>query len=299
VSAVRPDRSSDVALSRLFREGGAGALPMDAVDDGELGAALRRVLTEGEGAFPGVALPLEELVRRLAARGAPIGRAPALHAADLYLACACEARVRGAVEAFERAYLTQLGASLARLRLPEDAVDEVRQVLREKLLVGSRGAAPKIAEYDGRGALASWVRVIALRVAIDLRRQGSRAAEQHGPRPDERAALDPETGYLKTRYRSALGEAIRDAVRALGAEERETLRLHFVDGLSLDRQAEVLGIHRATVARRLAATRRALKVDARRRLRAALGVSEAEVDSVIRLVRSQIDLSLPALLREG
>jgi RNA polymerase sigma-70 factor, ECF subfamily len=293
---VMPDPSADVALSRIFRGGGAGA---PEAGDAELGAALRRMFADGDRAWPGLGLSLEAFVHHLAARGAAVERIAALHAADLYLACACEARLRGAVEAFERAYLGQVGAFLSRMRPSPDAVDEVRQVLREKLLVGKPGAAPKIAEYDGRGALASWVRVIALRAAIDLRRQGRRAADERGPGPDGAAVTDPETRYLKSRYRAALDEAIRSAVRALGVEERELLRLHFVDGLTLERQAEILGVHRATVARRVAAARRALKDGARRRLRAGLGVSEAEADSVIRLVRSQLDLSLPGLLREG
>ena len=252
------------------------------------GARLARDQAAGGGA-----------VRSLASRGAPVGRGGALHAADLYLACACEVRAPGAVEAFERGYVSQVGAFLARFSPPPDVVDEVRQVLREKLLVGSPGAAPKIAEYDGRGALASFVRVVALRAAIDLRRRRRSALAAREPGPGGGTVADPEIGYLKTRYRHALDEAMRGAVRALGAEERELLRLHFVDGLTLDRQAEVLGVHRATIARRLAAVRRAAQGG---RAPPAPGRARRErgrADSVIRLVRSQLELSLPGLLREA
>src|SRR5580704_9040352 len=100
----------------------------------------------------------------------------------------------------------------------------------------------------------------------------------------------------RERYRKAFGEAIRGAVLALEREERRILRRHFSDGVTLDGLAEELGVHRATVARRLAAARTALRRDARRRLRAALGTTESEIESLAAELRSQLDLSLPSLL---
>ena len=300
-STGMPGAGAEVDLARAFRGAGDGPQVAGAPegDDAALGAALRRMFEDGQRAWPGVGLTVEAFVRHIASRGVQEGAIGALHAADLYLACACEARVRGAVEAFEGAYLGQVGAFLSRMRPSAEAVDEVRQVLREKILVGRGGATAKIAEYDGRGALASWVRVIALRAAIDLRRRGRVAARVDAGGLEARAVADPETSYLKRRYRGAFQDALRGAVRALDADQREILRLHFVDGVPLERQAELLGVHRATVARRVAAARRAIKEGACLRLRAGLGVSEGELASVIRLVRSQLDMSLPGLLKEA
>src|SRR4051812_18583894 len=165
----------DLELARLYRSRSPGGASLD---DAALGAALRGLFDEGERSFPGLDLAVEVFVSHLAAR-AEGGLPAAARGPDLYLACACATRVRGALEAFDRAHLAQVGAHIARLTPTPAFVDEVRQEVRDKLYVGRDGAAPKIAEYDGRGALASWVRVIAIRAAIDLRRQDGAAVATH------------------------------------------------------------------------------------------------------------------------
>ena len=52
-------------------------------------------------------------------------------------------------------------------------VDDVKQELREKLLVAS-GALPRIADYLGEGPLTGWVRVSATRTALNLLRRDTR-----------------------------------------------------------------------------------------------------------------------------
>jgi len=138
--------------------------------------------------------------------------------------------------------------------------------------------------------------VIALRAAIDLRRRNPHAVEDPPREQEDPATADPETGYLKDRYREAFNTAFRGAVAALGSEQRELLRLHFVDGLTLDQLAARMGVHRATVARRVGAAREAVADEAHRLLHAALGASESELASLAWVMRSQIDLSLPGLL---
>src|SRR5689334_10395795 len=98
-----------------------------------------------KAAWPGFDLPLEVFLPVLE-RADPSG----LHDADLYLACACAQRVDGALAAFERAFLSQVPLFLKRMRPSPQLVDDVQQLLRQKLFVG---AAPKIAEYTGVGTL--------------------------------------------------------------------------------------------------------------------------------------------------
>ncbi len=286
----------DLPLARIFLEHAGGAA---SPDDGDLEAALRRLFEEGDRAWPGLGLSPEAFVRHLASRrtlpAAPRGRARGPISTS-------PARARRAREAPSRPSIGRTSAgwtsTLARLRPSPAFVDEVRQVLGEKLFVGSGGGPPKIGEYDGRGALESWVRVISLRAAIDLRRQGGAAAAADERGRDEPAMPDPEIGYLKQRYRHAFNAAFRGAVEALDAEDRELLRLRFVDGLTQAEVAARLGVHRATVVRRLEAAQQAVNDGARRLLRAQLGASETELGSFVALMRSQIELSLPGLLKE-
>jgi len=268
-------------------------------DPSALEPELRRCFDEGRRAWPDLPLSPEAFASHLAARASSGEPLQGEHAADLYLACACAARVRGAVDAFERVHMGRVGGYLARMRPSPTFVDEVRQVVREKLFVGKDGASPKIGEYTGHGALASWLRVIALRAAIDLRRRGGDAVNDGGRAQADPASDDPELGYVKQRYRQAFNDAFRDAVRALAAEQRELLRLHFVEGRTLDQLATTFGVHRATIARKLAAARQAVAEEARRLLRTGLGASEAELASLAGMMQSQIDLSLPGLLKNG
>jgi RNA polymerase sigma-70 factor (ECF subfamily) len=190
-----------------------------------------------------------------------------------------------------------MGAYLVRLGPTPAFVDEVRQEVRDKLFMSGDAAPPRIAEYHGKGALANWVRVVALRVAMNMRRQPWPAAADDDSELDRPAPNNPEMDYEKERYREAFDEVIRGAVAALDGEQRRILRRHFADGLTLDALAVELGVHRATVARRLAAARTALRLEARRRLQIALGVRESELESLARVMRSRLDLSLPSLFR--
>src|SRR5215831_16835596 len=89
------------------------------------------------------------------------------HLRDLYLACACSQNLPGAIETFARVYLSQVPDYLARSAPDASLIDDVRQLLCDKLFVGD---ARKINTYSGRGALGAWVRMLAVRACLDLRR---------------------------------------------------------------------------------------------------------------------------------
>jgi RNA polymerase sigma-70 factor (ECF subfamily) len=130
--------------------------------------------------------------------------------------------------------------------------DEVRQELRDKLFTSPDGE-PKIAEYTGRGALGGWVRVSALRIALNLRRSAKRAAAVNERAASMEEALmsgsSPELAYLKERYRAVFTEALEAAVASLSDRDRALLRLYHVDGLSLEAMAALYRVHLSTVSR--------------------------------------------------
>lgn len=172
--------------------------------------------------------------------------------------------------------------------------------IREKLFVAAPGVPTKIAEYAGRAPLRAWLRTVAVRAALNLRR-GARAAESEAvTTSDERmlggAGVDPEVRLAKARSKAVFEQALRAAVARLSAKERTLLRLHLVNGLSID----VLGAHyrvgRSTAARWLAAAREALREHTRAELMARLG--PADLTSILAFVRSQLDLSAQGLLGE-
>jgi RNA polymerase sigma-70 factor (ECF subfamily) len=70
--------------------------------------------------------------------------------------------------------------------------------------------------------------------------------------------------------------------------------------VTLDQLSTLFAVHRATIARRIATARESILSAAKDLLELELRISQDEVESLLRLVRSRLDLSLSALLgRDG
>jgi RNA polymerase sigma-70 factor (ECF subfamily) len=217
---------------------------------------------------------------------------------DLYLACACASGDAAAVRCFERRLAGDIDAALRHLRVADDLRDELKQRVRDKVLVGKPGARPKIADYSGRGALSGWLRAVATRTALDELRKGARApSSEHTLLETIPAAIDdPETAALRERYAADFAAALRESLAALPASDRLLLKRHFVDGLSTEELGKLHRAHRVTVLRWLSRALDELATRAQGLLLTRLKLPQSEYESVIRLVRSQLDLSLGALL---
>jgi RNA polymerase sigma-70 factor (ECF subfamily) len=248
------------------------------------------IVSAGRAALPEVVVDEPELARHLEALG---GVDDLRHAADLYLACACALGHPQALAAFERTQLSRVPSYVARVDATPSFADEVTQLVRTRLLVAEPGRRPRIADYSARGALGGWVRVAALRVALDLRGERDRHAVDLAP---ELVHADPELLLLRARYRDAFAEAVRAAISGLTTRQRRLLRMHFVDGLGIDAVGQVYRVHRATAARWLRDARESLISDTFARLGAALGMSETELHSLVRVVRSEVEVSLGGFL---
>lgn len=216
-----------------------------------------------------------------------------LRAEELYLALACGQGSAAAIGAFEAEHFPELPSLVLRIRGGAGSVDldELRQQLRERLFVGP---SPKILEYTGAGELKNWFRVAVVRLALNLVTRGAPASEGEDeelllalPSSDE----DPELVQIRRLYQPQFEDAFREGVRALPVAERTLLKQWFVDGASIDVLALVLGVHRATVARRLSAARRLLMEEVRGALVRRLKVTDGELDSLMRLLRSQLQLT--------
>jgi len=215
---------------------------------------------------------------------------------DLYLACACARGDERALAAFEDRCLSVVDSALPRLGMPADGVAEVKQHLRQSLLVTAEGP-PRIVQFAGRGDLRSWVRVIAVREALAMRRQ----RERDRPLDDEWMAqallpgADPELEQIKNVYRCEFKKAFDEAILQLDDRGRTLLRQQFIDGLTIDQLATLYRVHRATISRWLERARLRVVDDTRAHLRRRLAVQPHELDSILRLIRSQLQVSMAAL----
>jgi len=109
--------------------------------------------------------------------------------------------------------------------------------------------------------------------------------------------VDHEISLFKQIYREPVSQAFATACAELPAEDRALLRLHYVDGVTTAKLASMFGISRATLIRRLAAARESLVERVKAALKVASGVADQDFESILRLVKSQIDLRLSAVLK--
>lgn len=217
-------------------------------------------------------------------------------AVELAIALACARGDRAALAAFERAYLAEVPAGLAHMKLDRATIDDLLQEVRAKLLVVEPGARPRILEYAGQGKLRGLCQVMAARAAVSRLRAGKRTAPDDDVAALAAAGDDPELAFLKAHYRDAFKAAFTAAAAELDARDRNLLRLHHLGGVTLDQLAAMYGVHRATAVRWLADVRKRVLAGTRGALRARLAVSADELDSIMELIGSRLDASVRRLL---
>lgn len=270
-------------------------------DRGALDAILTRLRAEAAAAYPDLAVDADRFAAELARRLGPLASPAQLatvRAAHVHLAIACAAGDPSALRTCEDELFDEVGFAAARVRARPDQADDARGRLRHLLFTAEPGRKAGMAAFSGRSDLRSYIKVIATRELVKLVEHDRRAVPLADDMADAlvAAADGPELAVLRERYRDEVRVAIRAALAALPDASRALLRYSVVDGWSVDRIGALYGVHRATAARRVAAARDELGTAIRRELAARLSISVDEVDSIIRLVQSRIDLSLERLL---
>jgi RNA polymerase sigma-70 factor (ECF subfamily) len=269
----------------------------------ELEHLLAQAITGARAAWPTVAVSehgflghLAHVLQQGAARSVEDWLARGT-ASDLYLACGCAAGDRAALAAFETHFLSGLDATLGRLDVPAWVIDDVKQEVRRKLLVGEDARPPRIADFTGAGNLRGWLRVVAINAARQiLRRVGPAPATTDLVDVVPPVADDPELEILKTHYREQFRAAFAVALAELPARDRTLLRQHYLLGLGIGEIGAMYGVHRGTAARWLDRSTSALLGTTRRTLATRLRVDRTDVDSILRLVRSQLEVSIRSAL---
>jgi RNA polymerase sigma-70 factor (ECF subfamily) len=270
--------------------------------DPDVERALADLLRRARTAWPALALPTEPLLAYVAAR-IPSGETTAaamaaVHIEDLALAFACSRGQADALAIVEARFLPQVARYVAHTGATESMVSEVQQQLRVRLFVGER-RAPEILDYAGRGPLGAWLRSAAIRMVRGLQRSrrkevGPDALERLPRHPGE----DPERDHLKRRYARALDAVLARVLADLPANERSILALHFLEGLSTDAIGKLYRVDGSTIRRRVAKLRQGILKLARRDLARELKLDRSEVESVLRLARSQLEVSVSRLLKQ-
>jgi RNA polymerase sigma-70 factor, ECF subfamily len=227
-------------------------------------------------------------------------RLDTLRGGDLWLAFHAGIGLAPALQALEATCFSELASLLRARRAQPSEADEVVQRLRHRLLVAAPGERTRILTYAGRGELRAWVRVAAVRAWLNLKRETPR----HEPSSTmeevlvTEASSDLELELLKGKYRELFRRVFLEAVDALAPGTRLLLKLHYLDRLSMDEVGKVLGVHRLTVLRRLERARQELSEGTKERLEVELRLAPTDVESLLRLIQSRLDVSLQHALAD-
>lgn len=259
---------------------------------------VRRAVELAAHACPELPAPGDAFVAFLAERKPTLP--PTLDEArlgELRLAFACGRGDECAIAALERGYGGAIATSLSRVNSTKHSVDDLRQIVKTKLFVGH---APAINQYSGSGGLAAWLGVVTLRTALNAARSrgadtvGLTEASAQGSGLAETA--DPELDYLRAKYKTDFSAAFARALEELSTRERLLLRQHMVEKLTVRELGRLYDVNSGTVTRWIQRAREGLARRTCEALQDELAVSDDELQSIMRLIRSRVELSITRAL---
>jgi len=176
-----------------------------------------------------------------------------LRMADLVLARACAAANERAWERFIALYRQPLLRAGMAITGNESLGRELADGLYAELygLTDREGERRcPLESYAGRGSLIGWLRTTLAQRHVDRHRRTHREQPleeaNDRPAPLADAAKEPDATALPL-----LSGAAEDALQSQGPEEKFLLASYYLDGRKLHEIAAVLGVHEATVSRKL------------------------------------------------
>lgn len=194
----------------------------------------------------------------------------ALHADDLCLVVACEHGDEGAWCDLMTGYGATVLQEARRLTRREDTADELAGSIWAELY-GLRGdeagrVSGKLAYYSGLGSLGGWLRAVVRQMFVNNYRQHIRLTQlseetdlnsqmsgggriEDGPR--QVCFENPERSLQSRQVNTHIHAALSKAIQTLDSEDRLLLALYHFDDLCMEEVGKVLGVHQATISRRL------------------------------------------------
>jgi RNA polymerase sigma factor (sigma-70 family) len=224
-----------------------------------------------------------------------------LYVEDLALAVACREASEPAWEHFITRFRPDLyAAARAICRHDEAAARDLADSLYGELFGAGRGASPERSRgsgqqgtgerrslfdyFHGRSKLSTWLRAILSQRHVDSIRASRRTDSLDDEQPESAiseigapAFGKPESDPDRARYLSLLQVALTAALGALAPRDRLRLAYYYVQDLTLAQIGRLLGEHEATASRHLERTRKDLRKQVERALRAEKRLSDAQI----------------------
>lgn len=256
--------------------------------------AVQFVMASGMARWPSLAVDGGALMRHLAETPASLAITSPSLAAERYLAFACAERVPNAVEIFQTLYSDAIDGGARSVDTSREFVDEIRQRVLALLFVGSSSGAPRMLQYKGQGPLGAWLRTTSKRLALRLAstNRANRLLPEEALANELADACDQELALLRTHYSKLFREALVGALRELPPRERSLLQLSLVGGISTVRIAKMYHLNQSTISRQLQRAASKTFENVRQKLQTELGMASTELESLLAIVRSHIEMTL-------
>jgi RNA polymerase sigma-70 factor len=203
-----------------------------------------------------------------------------LHTDDLFLSLACARGSNHAWQRFSDLYRKYVADLSRHLSGQGSDVQELGEALWVDLFLPDRTGASRIASYDGRSSLATWLRVVVSNRIINerLRKSSCHSNLDAIPEPEDQFALKELQDHpALNRYKPMILSCFSLASKCLTKRERLLILLRYEENLQLGEIARLFVVHQSTITRQMDR--------AARRLR----------DEVIRLLASQYHLNDEAI----
>lgn len=191
-----------------------------------------------------------------------------LQADDLCLIVACEHGDEKAWTDLVERFGSTVRSAARSVSANEEGADDLAQSIWAELhglrIREDGKPASKLAYYSGRGSLAGWLRAVVGQLAVDQHRKQSRLVQTEDDTDFDRLIqkhdqpwsghaerMNPEIEVSDKRASADLQKALAASIGHLSDEDRLLVKLYYFDGLKLREAGAVLGVHEATVSRRL------------------------------------------------
>jgi len=177
-----------------------------------------------------------------------------LHGDDLYLAFACAKHSPQAWDRFTNSYRRYLYDLASFISPVKSVASELAESIFADLFLPDRSGRSRIASYDGRSSLATWLRVIICHRAINEQARkfnNMTQLDELCEKADEEAVRSIEMGLRSSRYQSLIRDSLEHACGELTDRERLLLLLRYENGLQLGQIGRLFGLHQANITRHL------------------------------------------------
>ena len=222
-----------------------------------------------------------------------------LHTDDLYLAAACAHNSAPAWSRLAAVYNDHIDTVSHAVCATHQEARELASSVMAHLFFRDRSGQSRIASYEGRCSLATWLSAIIRHQAINQRQLKSNEAEpldslRGVPNPNAVGAL--EAVLLQSKYGEAITDSFKWAARQLSERERLVLALRFEDEMPAAQIARMLHVHPAQITRTVKRAEARLHDSVLARLTAHHGLAAAAIEECIGQIRGNSEVSIAAFL---